>query len=224
MELSALAGNLSLKRQLSAQDAGRGLSHAYLISGPAGSGKETLARLMAAAMVCTGGGERPCGTCPACKKARANIHPDITLAAPLEGKREILVDQIRQIRADAYIRPNEAERKVYIIKDAQTMNPSAQNSILKLLEEGPVYAAFLLLCDNPGALLPTIRSRCEGLALSPVSEEEAEEWLRRRYPNRPVEEIRRAAQSCAGLLGQAVSALEGAQDGEVRAAARTSPS
>lgn len=170
MNLEPLAGNAALKRQLSAQADGRGLSHAYLISGPKGSGKGTLAKLMAAAMVCTGAGEKPCGACPACKKVFSGIHPDVIHVDIPEGKREILVEQVRQVRSDAWIRPNEGERKVYIFHNAQTMNPNAQNAILKLLEEGPAYAAFLLLADNPGSLLPTIRSRCEGAALVPPTE------------------------------------------------------
>ena len=81
--------------------------------------------------------------------------------------------QIRALRADAYIRPNEAGRKVYLLERAHTMNPSAQNAMLKLLEEGPPYAAFLLLTENAAALLPTVRSRCETLTLSPVPLPEA---------------------------------------------------
>ena len=175
MNLTRLAGNGPLKRQLELETARRGLSHAYILSGPAGSGKRTLAGLLAAALVCTGGGERPCLSCPGCRKALAGIHPDIVRAGD-DGK-DISVAQVRQLRADAYIRPNEADRKIYILENAQTMNPSAQNAMLKLLEEGPAYAAFLLLTDNAAALLPTVRSRCELLPLSPVTEAEAEEWL-----------------------------------------------
>ncbi len=207
MKLERLAGNAALKRQLSAQAEGRGLSHAYLISGPEGSGKRTLARLMAAAMVCTGAGEKPCGACPGCRKALGGIHPDIVTVGT-DGK-DITVGQARAIRSDAYIRPNEAERKVYIIQNAQTMNPSAQNAMLKLLEEGPAYAAFLLLTDNPGAMLSTIRSRCEGAALTPVTAREAEVWLAARFPQKPADEVRAAAGRCGGLLGQAVEELEG---------------
>ena len=208
MKLDALAGNAALKRQLSGQAEARGLSHAYLISGPAGSGKRTLAHLLAAAMVCTGAGETPCGLCPACKKAMRGIHPDIITLAGEDGK-DITVGQARALRSDAYIRPNEGERKVYIIENAQTMNPPAQNSLLKLLEEGPAYAAFLLLADNPGGVLTTIRSRCEGLSLSPVSTREAEAWLLRRFPDKDPQVVRDAAVQCGGLLGVAVKALEG---------------
>ena len=149
MNLTRLAGNGPLKRQLELETARRGLSHAYILSGPAGSGKRTLAGLLAAALVCTGGGERPCLSCPNCRKALAGIHPDIVRAGD-DGK-DITVAQVRQLRADAYIRPNEADRKVYILENAQTMNPSAQNAMLKLLEEGPGYAAFLLLTNNAAA-------------------------------------------------------------------------
>ncbi|MDE6590629.1 MAG: DNA polymerase III subunit delta, partial [Oscillospiraceae bacterium] len=220
MKLERLAGNAALKRQLSAQAEGRGLSHAYLISGPQGSGKRTLARLMAAAMVCTGACEKPCGACPACKKVLGGIHPDV-ITIGNDGK-DITVGQARTIRSDAYIRPNEGERKGYIIENAQTMNQSAQNAMLKLLEEGPPSAAFLLLTDNPGAMLSTIRSRCEGAALTPVSLREAEIWLAARFPDLPPETVRAAAQRCGGLLGQAVAELEGTRDeGPLLEGART---
>lgn len=211
MRLDMLAGNAALKEQLTAQEKGRGLSHAYLISGPAGSGKRTLARLLAAAMVCTGSEEKPCGVCPGCKKAFGGIHPDIIQVG--EDGKDITVAQAREARSDAYIRPNEGERKVYVFHNAQNMNPSAQNALLKLLEEGPAYAAFLLLTENPGSVLNTIRSRCEGLALTPVSPAEAEYELARRFPQLPREQRHAAARRCGGLLGQAVAELEG-QEGD----------
>ncbi len=172
MDTSLLAAYPALRSQLSG---GRGLSHAYLISGPDAAQRDGLARLIAAAMLCTGTGDRPCGVCPACKKVAANIHPDLITVDIPPDKKEILVEQARWMRADAWIRPNEGERKVYVIRSAQSMRVEAQNAILKLLEEGPPYAAFLLLTDNPEALLPTIRSRCEGLSLAPTAEAPAED-------------------------------------------------
>lgn len=170
MDLSPLNGNERLKDQLSRQERGRGLSHAYIISGPAGSGRHTLARQLAAAMLCTGRGEKPCGRCGPCQKVLKGVHPDVSaVTGPEEGK-PITVDQVRALRADAYIRPNEGERKVYLLEGADRMNASAQNAMLKLLEEGPPYAAFLLLAGNAGGLLQTVRSRCEELALTPAVE------------------------------------------------------
>ncbi len=202
--LEALCGNVQVKRRLSS---GRGLSHAYLLAGPAGCGKRTLAGLLSQALVCSGAGEVPCGACDHCRKAAAGVHPDI-LRVGNDGK-DITVSQVREVRSDAYIRPNEAGRKVYILENAQTMNGSAQNALLKLLEEGPAYAAFLLLSDNAGAMLPTVRSRCELLTLSPVTPAEAEAWLLRRFPDLPREQILDAAQRCEGVLGRAVAWLEG---------------
>ena len=207
MELSRLAGNAPLKRQLSLETARRGLGHAYILSGPAGSGRHTLAGLLAAALVCTGGGEAPCLSCSGCKKALGNIHPDVIRAGGAGD--ELNVARVRAIRSDAYIRPNEAPRKVYILENAQDMNPSSQNALLKLLEEGPAYAAFLLLTDNAAALLATVRSRCQVLTLSPVSLQEAEEFLAARFPDRAPAEVAGAAARCEGILGRAVDLLEG---------------
>ena len=213
MELSALAGNTRLKEQLAQRGEGRGLSHAYILSGPAGSGKHTLAKLLAGAMLCTAPARgRPCGRCAPCKKVLGGIHPDVTLVTGAGGGKPIAVDQVRALRSDAYIRPNEGERKVYLLEGADQMNAGAQNAMLKLLEEGPPYAAFLLLAENPGGVLQTVRSRCEELPLAPVSPVACEAYLRGRFPQQPEQRVRQAALDCQGILGRAVEALEG--DGE----------
>lgn len=209
MELSALAGNNQIKQQLAHREGGRGLGHAYIISGPAGSGRHTLAGLICGALVCQAAEqERPCGRCAPCRKAAGGIHPDIIAISGGEGK-PISVDQVRQLRTDAYIRPNEAQRKIYLLERADRMNQPAQNAMLKLLEEGPAYAVFLLLAENGGGLLSTIRSRCELLAMAPVSPAECQRWLANRFPKEEPERIRQAALDCQGLLGQAAARLEG---------------
>ena len=170
MDLSALKGNERLKDQLVRQERGRGLSHAYILSGPAGSGRHTLAGQLAAAMLCTGSGEKPCGRCADCLKTAKGIHPDVSVITGPEAGKPIAVDQVRALRADAYIRPNEGIRKVYLLEGADRMNAPAQNAMLKLLEEGPPYAAFLLIAENAGGLLRTVRSRCEELVLTTAGE------------------------------------------------------
>ena len=166
MPLSALAGNAALKEQLLPRLKEGRLGHAFILSGPAGSGKRTLAAILARALVCAQDKGKPCGSCAACKKALAGIHPDIITVLPDEPGKAIAVDQIRWLRADAYIRPNEAARKVYVLPEADRMRGEAQNAMLKLLEDGPTYAAFLLLAENPNGLLTTVRSRCQELTLS----------------------------------------------------------
>lgn len=208
LELKSLAGNPRLRQMLEHRRGG--LPHACLISGPVGSGRHTLARLLGAAMVCQEKMEdrRPCWGCAACKKVAAGIHPDVqVISGPAPGK-PITVDQIRALRADAYIRPNEGARKVYLLEGTGEMRAEAQNAMLKLLEEGPDYAAFLLLSDNPGSVLQTIRSRCEQFPLTPVSLGECRSWLKERFPHKTGEEIEQAALSCQGILGRAVSLLE----------------
>lgn len=149
---------------------GRPGAQAYIISGPSGEGCLAAAGALAAAAVCQGRGEVPCGLCRACRKAEGGIHPDIIrISRPLDDKgrpkREIGVEQIRLLSADAVVLPNEAERKVYIIQDADCMNIPAQNAALKLLEEPPASALFILCAENPEKLLPTVRSRCVHMKL-----------------------------------------------------------
>ncbi len=142
------------------------LSHAYLITGGSEDSRTQLAQRMTAAYLCTGQ-PVPCGVCRSCRKVQGGIHPDVQWVTTLGDKREITVDQARALRADLYVTPNEGARKVYVISPADALNPAAQNALLKILEDGPAYGAFLLLAAQPGRLLETVRSRCETLALPP---------------------------------------------------------
>lgn len=142
------------------------LSHAYIISGPSREDVNALADTLAAALLCEGAApEKPCGSCRSCRKTFRGIHPDVTVVDRAGDKLEITVDQVREVRADAVIMPNEAARKVYIIRNADTMNAAAQNALLKSLEEPPAQAAFVLAAENPSLLLPTVRSRCAHITL-----------------------------------------------------------
>ena len=165
MGLEQLLGNEALKERLTEGLRSGRLSHSYLLTGPEGSGKRTLARLLAAAMECRGT-PRPCGVCPACRKVLSGNHPDVITVDDPDHK-QVPVDCIRAARSELFIRPNEGEKKVLLIPRAGDMNPAAQNALLKVLEEPPSYGVFLLLAPSPEALLPTIRSRCAHLRLSP---------------------------------------------------------
>lgn len=169
---------------------GRRIGQAYIFSAPSAEESEREARRFAQQILCERGGDRACGRCAACRKAEAGIHPDLITVRRLEdekgrARREIVVDQIRAVNQDAWILPNEAQRKVYLIAEADKMNPAAQNAALKLLEEPPNGAVFLLCVTNPALLLPTVRSRCmerRSAAGEQGPEEEslklAEEYLR----------------------------------------------
>ena len=147
------------------------LSHALLFTG---SGPRlAAARFAAAALECTAEGSRPCGVCAACRKVAEDIHPDVITVRDPEHK-NIAVDVVRQVRADAYIRPNEGRRKVYIFPDCALLTEQDQNVLLKIVEEGPPYAAFLFCAENGAAVLQTLRSRCVELKLRPASGETEE--------------------------------------------------
>ncbi len=168
MNLSALFGNQRLKSQLAQQQGGTGLSHAYIVAGCAGTGRHTLVNALTAAALCREGGvNAPCGHCPQCKKVFSAIHPDVVSVG--EDK-PLLVDEVRDIRSDVYIRPNEGIRKVYILWNSDKMKEPPQNALLKVLEEGPSYALFILVADNAGGILDTLRSRSELLSLAPAQE------------------------------------------------------
>ena len=148
------------------------LSHALLLTGS--GDRMSAACFAAAALECTGEESRPCGVCPACRKVLAGIHPDVITVRDPDHK-NIAVDVVRAIRADAYIRPNEGRRKVYVFPDCALLTEQDQNVLLKVVEEGPPYAAFLFCAENAAVVLQTLRSRCVELKLHPAAEGGGEE-------------------------------------------------
>ena len=205
MSFDALLGNEQLKTDLARSLRTGHISHCYLITGPQGSGKHTLARLLAAAILCQGR-DKPCGVCHPCRKVLEDGHPDfITWEDPDHQK--IPVKLIREtFRPDVFIKPNESEHKIYMI--SQELGLEGQNALLTILEEPPAYAVFLLLADNPQKLLPTVRSRCRELKLSALPRQLLEERLSRDFPQASREDLRRAAERSGGFLGQAKALLE----------------
>lgn len=141
------------------------IPHAILIEGDLGTGKHTLANYISKAIVCDNQ-NAPCDNCNNCHLASIASHPDITVIAPLDGKKNIQIDQIRELREQAIIRPHQAPKRVFIIDCADTMNAHSQNALLKVLEEPPKTVMFILIAESKASLLDTIISRCVTLSLS----------------------------------------------------------
>ncbi len=161
---------------------GQNPPHAYIFEGDSGLGIYETARLFASALTCTAE-TVPCTVCNSCVTAKADSNPDIITVKPEDKKKSIGVEVIRDMIADAVLKPFLAKRKVYILPDCSIVTESAQNAFLKLLEEPPEYAVFILITDNADLLLETIRSRCVKVRFSPLSEERMSEYLEKINPN-----------------------------------------
>lgn len=157
MDISELSSRLSSGR----------LFHAYIVTGADADTRMRAGKLIAQAAVCQAERGVPCGVCRDCVKCRRDIHPDIEIVRREKENANHTVDAMRALRARAAVLPNEAKRGVHIIDDADFMNMQAQNAMLKVLEEPPEHAVFILLADNPQRLLETVRSRCETVSLNP---------------------------------------------------------
>ena len=204
MGFEELLGNGRLRDNLTNSLARGRISHFYLISGPAGSGKRTLARLLASAILCAGH-RKPCGECLPCRKIKSGNHPDFITVDDPEHK-TVAVKIIREFREDVFIRPNESDHKIYLLP--QELGIEGQNALLKILEEPPAYGVFILLTDNPERLLPTVRSRCTELALQPLDQALLRRTLAAQFPQAGAEAIAAAAERSGGYLGQARELLE----------------
>lgn len=153
------------------------VSHSYIFTGDAGSGKKLLATTFAITLQCEAGGTEPCQKCDSCKKAMGKNHPDIIMVNH-EKPGTISIDEIReQVIHDVDIRPYYSPHKIYIIPEADLMTVQAQNALLKTIEEPPEYAVIMLLTSNADALLPTILSRCVRLDLKVVDDVLVKKYL-----------------------------------------------
>jgi DNA polymerase-3 subunit delta' len=146
-------------------------SHSYIFEGIPGSGRRKTAVALIQALFCATVEDDACGVCPSCRKVAGGNHADIHFVEPLPDKRDISVDQLREIQRELSLRPYEAPRKACIMEPAERMSVNAANSLLKTLEEPPGNAIIILLSVNADLLLPTIRSRCQLIRFSPLSTE-----------------------------------------------------
>ena len=183
------------------------LPHAIIIEGEQGTGRHTLAKYIAAGAVCPNENV-PCGECKSCHIAEVGSHPDIMVVSAEDGKKSISVDTVRKLRTEAYLKPNISERRVFIIDPADAMSDISQNALLKVLEEPPKSAMFILIVSRISALLATVRSRCVTFTLSSVPKEQAKEYILEKfdYEKSAVED---AVNAAGGNIGRAISSLGG---------------
>ena len=192
------------------------VSHAYIFNGPDGSGKMMLAEAFAMALQCEGEGTKPCLSCHSCKQAMDHNQPDIIYVTH-EKPNVIKVDDIRkQINNDIVIKPYSSRYKVYIVDEAEKMNPQAENALLKTIEEPPAYAVIILLTTNADSFLPTILSRCIRLNLKSVKADVIKNFLMKNYQI-PDYQADVCAAFSQGNVGKAIELASSEQFGELKA-------
>ncbi|MBI1739942.1 MAG: DNA polymerase III subunit delta' [Acidobacteriales bacterium] len=239
MSFSDFLGNPETVHRLREMLARKRFPHAVILSGAQGSGKYTLALMLARAMNCleqpvTDGLPDFCGRCSNCirigqaedldarfaeaveardglreadkKETRIFVqtHPDVLVIPPDPPQLMIKVDQVRHVIGSIYFRPAQARERVYVFTDSAFMKEAA-NSLLKVLEEPPEFATIFLLAENPGELLPTIRSRSVSFALGALSSEQVESLLAELRPDWNPRERALVARLSEGAMGRALS-------------------
>jgi DNA polymerase III subunit delta' len=170
--------------------------HAYLFHGPAGVGKRELARQFAAELL----GDHA--------RVERGSHPDLYVLEPL-GE-QIRIDDIRELRRDLHMRPFEAERRVYLVLGADSLNEDAADALLKDLEEPPPYAVVVLVAERLGPLPETIRSRCQLVPFRRLSEPAVREAIRQHAPELGDEEVTTLARVAGGRLDRALQLIDAA--------------
>jgi len=164
------------KRFLEQLDQNR-MAHAILICGPEGSGKRDLSRSMAARLLCLEEGQFACGHCRSCRLLEGGAHPELFTATLLETKKQIGVDQVRELIDTLYLTTTISPRKVVEIFPAEALNAHSANALLKNLEEPTGDAVILLTCSNPNRLPVTLRSRCQKVTVDLPAPDEGAAWL-----------------------------------------------
>ena len=200
-------GNTKVKEQLAYLLEAERLPHAIVIEGDEGIGKHTLAREIALALFCRSDGEKPCRECSQCSKAAKGYHPDLFEYSATGGARSFHVDVVREVREDVFLSPNEAQYKVYILGNCQCMSESAQNATLKILEEPPSYAVFILTVNNKTALLETVLSRSVVLSLEGVDAPQGADYICSKMPDVEYADALSAVEVWGGNIGKAMQSL-----------------
>jgi len=177
MSFDSLVGNRALGRRLARMARSGSVPPSLLFSGPPGVGKLRAATTLAQALNCERNDGEACGTCTACLRIEGDGHPDVHILRPEGAGRQLKAEAVRQVVSETPFRPFEGRRRVSIFVEAERMNPTAANTLLKTLEEPPPWALLILISDNASALLPTILSRCQIYRFAPLSADDLAELL-----------------------------------------------
>jgi len=200
-------GNERIREQLRYLLASGHLPHAVLLEGETGLGKRTLAREIALYLLCRGEGEKPCRECAQCRKVLKGVHPDVFEYTAEDRPKAFGIETVRDIKSNAFMQPNEADFRVFILGNCQSMSAEAQNAILKLIEEPPAYAVFLMTVTTKSAMLPTVLSRSTVFTLEGVSPENGAQWLCERHEGMAYDAALRMCRTYNGNIGKAEAAL-----------------
>lgn len=190
-------------------------ANTYIFEGGKELGVENAAMLFASALLCMNSKNAPCGSCGPCMETSSGANPDLIHLSKQKDKATIGVDLVRDVVLSSAIeKPIYSKRKVFIINDGDILTAGAQNAMLKMLEEPPEYAVFIIICENSMSILETVRSRSVIVAFRPVSDNIVRKYITEKYPD--IDGLDFLVRFCAGMPMVADKIAEREDFGELR--------